>query len=242
MEKKQAQESECWNFNWFHCSSQEYTLGWQSCSGKGWSSESVEIGRTDLSFNLTPTSVHHWNPLSARVQPYLSKSHLKEEKSRGASAWKAHHIHGFHPFLISRPLHFFQWPVAPCTARDPAVAAACPGRGAPALGRGWPGQVWDNVEVSPLRRKCSTPVADWYCEFLHSVGKTCALRVDMGIWWWSCAWKQLPSNKEDAGLNFALNLQRRNWSFIGIYVCWKKETALISFFFLRHHRDWVEKK
>lgn len=28
----------------------------------------------------------------------------------------------------------------------------------------------------------------------------------------------------------ALKMHRRNWSFIGIYVCWKTDTALISFF------------
>lgn len=105
------QESECWNFNWFHYSSQEHTLGWQSSSGKGWRYESVEIGKRNLSFSLTPTSVDHRKPLSASVQPCLSKSHLKEEKSRGPSAWETHHIHGFYPFLIFRPLNFFFFPI-----------------------------------------------------------------------------------------------------------------------------------
>lgn len=70
--------------------------------------------------------------------------------------------------------------MASCSARDPAVAAAFPWRGAPALGRSWPGQVWrDNVKVSPLRRRHSTSCSRstlWWV-FAQSVRKTCALRV-----------------------------------------------------------------
>lgn len=83
---------------------------------KGRGDESEEVGKRDLSSGLTPTWVHHRNPLSPRVQPYFSKSHLKEEKPREPPAWKTHHISGFHPFLIHRPLQLFfamdLWPPA----------------------------------------------------------------------------------------------------------------------------------
>lgn len=47
--------------------------------------------------------------------------------------------------------------MASYTAQDPAVASASHCRGALALGRGWPGQIWeDDVEVPPLRRRHGT--------------------------------------------------------------------------------------
>lgn len=108
------------------------------------------MGKRDLSSGLVSTWLHHRNPLSPRVQPYFSKSHLKEEKPREAPAWKSHNISGFHPFLICRPPIFSSGTVASCTMRNPAVTAALLCTGAPALGIGWPEQAQgDNVEDSP---------------------------------------------------------------------------------------------
>lgn len=206
METKQVQESECWNFSWFHCSSQEPAQGWQSSSVKGWRYELVEMGRRDLSLSLAPTRVHHRNPFSASVQPYLSKSHLKEEKPREPSAWKTHHIHGFHPFLIFRPLHFF-----PMNCGLLYSPRSCSGSSLP-LQRC--SSTRQRLARAGLRRRCGGLTSEE--EAQHSLSQVNIVvnfcRVSgrhvhweqVVVWWWSCSWKHLPSNTEDAQKKFVI--------------------------------------